>query len=205
MGLSSSKRPSQVLVVGLDAAGKTTMLHKMKPKEVKETIPTIGFNVEHAELKTGLDLISIDCWDVGGRSGLRPLWRYFYEGKDAVIFVVDSQDRMRLMEVKDEIRKISDENALDGLPMLIFANKQDLPMAASAAELVETLELKALRQQWQIIESSFEKKQGLTEGLQWLLSAIHGSKAMGEKAVGSQGKDDASTTASEDASPVKSP
>lgn len=166
------------------------------------TIPTIGFNVEHAELSTGLDLISIDCWDVGGRDGLRPLWRYFYEGKDAVIFVVDSQDRLRLMEVKDEIRKISDEDALAGLPMLIFANKQDLPMAASAAELVEILELKALRQQWQIIESSFQKKQGLAEGLQWLLSAIHGKPA--EKTMESQGKDDVSTTASEDASPVES-
>lgn len=80
------------------------------------TIPTIGFNVEHAELSTGLEAISVDCWDVGGRDKIRPLWRHFYQGKDAVIFVVDSadRDRERLMEVKDEIRQISDEDALAG-------------------------------------------------------------------------------------------
>eukprot|EP00438_Fugacium_kawagutii_P019154 Skav219343 [mRNA] locus=scaffold76:258280:259410:+ [translate_table: standard] len=164
MGLSASKRKSQVLVVGLDSAGKTTMLYKMKPKEVKATIPTIGFNVEQAELSMGLDLISIDCWDVGGRDKIRPLWRHFYQGKDAVVFVVDSADRERLMEVKDEIRQVSHEDALAGKPVLIFANKQDLPRALSAVELVETLELKALRQQWQIVESSFHTKQGAQRG-----------------------------------------
>lgn len=200
MGISASRRKSQVLVVGLDAAGKTSLLYKLKPKKVEMTIPTIGFNVEHAELSTGCELINIDAWDVGGRDKLRPLWRHFYADKQAVIFVIDSNDRERFPEVKDEIRKIYQEDQLSELPMLIFANKQDLPHAARASELVEVLELQTLRQKWQIFESSCLKNQGIQDGMAWLLSAIHGVP-MGstETAAATATKDgsDVSTVASE--------
>lgn len=200
MGISSSRRKSQVLVVGLDAAGKTSLLYKLKPKKVEMTIPTIGFNVEHAELCPGgggCELISIDAWDVGGRDKLRPLWRHFYAEKNAVIFVIDSNDRERFPEVKDEIRKIYMEDQLSDLPMLIFANKQDLPHAARASELVEALELQTLRQKWQIFESSCLKNQGIQEGMAWLVSAIHGVAVSTPRKTPKEVGSDASTLASD--------
>eukprot|EP00435_Cladocopium_sp_Y103_P058720 s315_g20.t1 len=221
MGISASRRKSQVLVVGLDAAGKTSLLYKLS-KKVEMTIPTIGFNVEHAELSTGCELISIDAWDVGGRDKLRPLWRHFYAEKNAVIFVIDSNDRDRFPEALIQLintdhgafgalgalihgksarnnRKIYMEDQLSDLPMLIFANKQDLPQAARASELVEALELRTLRQQWQIFESSCEKNQGIQEGMAWLVSAIHGRSPM-DAPIKAEPKDvvsDASTVASD--------
>merc|ERR1719402_1028876 len=79
-------------MVGLDAAGKTTILYKLKLGEIVTTIPTIGFNVETVEYKN----ISFTCWDVGGRDKIRPLWRHYYQNTDALIFVVDSNDRGRI-------------------------------------------------------------------------------------------------------------
>jgi len=84
-------------MVGLDAAGKTTILYKLKLGEVVTTIPTIGFNVETVEYKN----INFTAWDVGSRSKMRPLWRHYYQNTQALIFVVDANDRDRL-ERSDE-------------------------------------------------------------------------------------------------------
>ena len=202
MGISSSRRKSQILVVGLDAAGKTTMLYKMRPQKVETTIPTIGFNVEHATLKSSLELISMDAWDVGGRDKIRPLWRHFYAGKDAVIFVVDSQDRDRFPEVMDEIRKIATEDELADKPLLIFANKQDLPNAVPASELIKILHLQSLRQPWHIVESSMVKNKGIKDGFEWLTATIHGGSIelpdmRGIAKDGHSEVEDASTVASD--------
>ena len=82
-------RTQRILMSGLDAAGKTTMLYKLKLGVVVTTIPTIGFNVETVEYKN----ISFTCWDVGGKDKIRPLWRHYYQNCTALIFVVDSNDR----------------------------------------------------------------------------------------------------------------
>merc|ERR1712124_160271 len=87
-----SKREMRMLMLGLDAAGKTTILYKLKLGEVVTTIPTIGFNVETVEYRN----INFTVWDVGGQDKIRPLWRHYYQNTQAVIFVVDSSDRERL-------------------------------------------------------------------------------------------------------------
>merc|ERR1739842_98870 len=100
MGLAMSKiwarlvgkTEMRILMVGLDAAGKTTILYKLKLGEVITTIPTIGFNVETVEYKN----IEFTVWDIGGQHLIRPLWRHYYQGTEAVIFVVDSNDRERI-------------------------------------------------------------------------------------------------------------
>merc|ERR550514_1501139 len=94
-----TRREARVLIMGLDAAGKTTILYKWKLGEVVTTIPTIGFNVETVKYKN----ITITTWDVGGRSPLRPLWRHFMEGTNAIIFVVDSNDRDRIEHASEEL------------------------------------------------------------------------------------------------------
>ena len=91
--------------VGLDAAGKTTILYKLKLGEIVTTIPTIGFNVETVEYKN----ISFTVWDVGGQDKIRPLWRHYFQNTQGLIFVVDSNDRERIdgdNGAKDELHRM---------------------------------------------------------------------------------------------------
>ena len=92
------KKDVRILMVGLDAAGKTTILYKLKLGEIVTTIPTIGFNVETVEYKN----ISFTVWDVGGQDKIRPLWRHYFQNPQGLIFVVDSNDRERIQEAKEE-------------------------------------------------------------------------------------------------------
>merc|ERR1719229_1168052 len=99
------KQEMRILMVGLDAAGKTTVLYKLKLGGVVTTIPTIGFNVETVDYKN----ISFTVWDVGGQDRIRPLWRHYYMGTNAIIFVVDSNDRERMEEAREELWKMLNE------------------------------------------------------------------------------------------------
>ncbi|KAK2727385.1 hypothetical protein QYM36_008020 [Artemia franciscana] len=123
------------VVIGLDAAGKTTILYKLKLGEIVTTIPTIGFNVETVEYKN----ISFTVWDVGGQDKIRPLWRHYFQNTQGLIFVVDSNDRERIGEAQDELQKMLSEDELRDAVVLVFANKQDLPNAMSPAELTDRL------------------------------------------------------------------
>eukprot|EP00456_Euglypha_rotunda_P045277 TRINITY_DN3583_c0_g1_i7.p1 TRINITY_DN3583_c0_g1~~TRINITY_DN3583_c0_g1_i7.p1 ORF type:complete len:125 (+),score=26.96 TRINITY_DN3583_c0_g1_i7:137-511(+) len=99
------KKEMRILMVGLDAAGKTTILYKLKLGEVVTTIPTIGFNVETVEYKN----ISFTVWDVGGQDKIRPLWRHYYQNTQGIIFVVDSNDRDRIDDSKEIGRAVQQE------------------------------------------------------------------------------------------------
>merc|ERR1712006_10088 len=95
-------------MVGLDAAGKTTMLYKMKLGEVDTTIPTIGFNVDSVEYRN----INFTVWDIGGQDKIRKLWRHYYQGTDGVIFVIDSSDRDRIEDAREELMKLLDDEEM---------------------------------------------------------------------------------------------
>ncbi|KAJ4137989.1 Arf GTPase arf1 [Fusarium oxysporum] len=123
----------RILMVGLDGAGKTTVLYKLKLGEVITTIPTIGFNVETVQYKN----ISFTVWDVGGQDRIRSLWRHYYRNTEGVIFVVDSNDRSRIGEAREVMQRMLNEDELRNAAWLVFANKQDLPEAMSAAEITE--------------------------------------------------------------------
>ncbi|KAK3536557.1 hypothetical protein QTP86_013760, partial [Hemibagrus guttatus] len=130
-----------LLQVGLDAAGKTTVLYKLKLGEVVTTIPTIGFNVETVEYKN----ISFTVWDVGGQNVIRPLWRHYYQNTTGLIFVVDSSDRERIQEAALELQMMIEEDALRDAVVLVLANKQDLPNAVPVHEMTEKLRLHAMK------------------------------------------------------------
>lgn len=152
-------------MVGLDAAGKTTILYKLKLGEIVTTIPTIGFNVETVEYKN----ISFTVWDVGGQDKIRPLWRHYFQNTQGLIFVVDSNDRERADEAKEELSKMLQEDELRDAILLVFANKQDLPNAMSSAEITEKLGLNTLRNRnWYIQATCATQGNGLYEGLDWL-------------------------------------
>jgi len=173
MGLSISslfqrlfgKQNMRILMVGLDAAGKTTILYKLKLGEVVTTIPTIGFNVETVEYKN----ISFTVWDVGGQDKIRPLWRHYFTNTQGLIFVVDSNDKERLQEATEELNKMVNEDELRDAIVLVFANKQDLPNALSVSEITEKLKLHQLRgRKWYVQAATATQGTGLYEGLDWL-------------------------------------
>ena len=134
----------RILMVGLDAAGKTTILYKLKLGEIVTTIPTIGFNVETVEYKN----ISFTVWDVGGQDKIRPLWRHYYQNTQGLIYVVDSSDAERVSEAQEELHKMLQEDELRDAVVLVFANKQDLPNALSVTDLTSKLGLNQLRRKW---------------------------------------------------------
>ncbi|KAB5555985.1 hypothetical protein DKX38_006894 [Salix brachista] len=164
-----AKKEMRILMVGLDAAGKTTILYKLKLGEIVTTIPTIGFNVETVEYKN----ISFTVWDVGGQDKIRPLWRFYFQNTQGLIFVVDSNDRDRVVEARDELHRMLNEDELRDAVLLVFANKQDLPNAMNAAEITDKLGLHSLRQRhWYIQSTCATSGEGLYEGLDWLSNNI---------------------------------
>eukprot|EP00747_Dinoflagellata_sp_TGD_P164826 gnl/TRDRNA2_/TRDRNA2_185295_c0_seq1.p1 gnl/TRDRNA2_/TRDRNA2_185295_c0~~gnl/TRDRNA2_/TRDRNA2_185295_c0_seq1.p1 ORF type:complete len:238 (-),score=38.07 gnl/TRDRNA2_/TRDRNA2_185295_c0_seq1:257-970(-) len=164
-----AKRSLRILMVGLDAAGKTTILYKLRLGEVETTIPTIGFNVETVEYQSATKITSFTSWDVGGRDKIRPLWRHYYRNTQALVFVVDSNDRERIEDAAEQLSQLLCEDELDGAPLLVFANKQDIPRSMSTAEIADKLSLHKIRDRpWYIQASCAMTGDGLYEGLDWL-------------------------------------
>lgn len=167
------KKEMRILMVGLDAAGKTTILYKLKLGEIVTTIPTIGFNVETVEYKN----ISFTVWDVGGQDKIRPLWRHYFQNTQGLIFVVDSNDRERIQEACDELARMLNEDELRDAVVLVFANKQDLPNAMNAAEVTDKLQLHGLaNRSWYIQATCATSGDGLYEGLDWLSNQLKNGK-----------------------------
>lgn len=167
--LAGGREDVSLLMVGLDAAGKTTILYKLKLGTVVTTVPTIGFNVETVEYRN----LSFTVWDIGGQDRLRPLWRHYYRGARGLIYVVDSNDRERLEDAREELSKILEEEEMREAVVLVIANKQDLPNAMPAAEISERLGLQKVRgRQWYIQSACATSGDGLYEGLDWLSRAL---------------------------------
>ncbi|XP_052465182.1 ADP-ribosylation factor 4-like [Carassius gibelio] len=159
------KKAMRLLMVGLDAAGKTTVLYKLKLGEVVTTIPTLGFNVETVEYKN----ISFTVWDVGGQDVIRRLWRHYYQNTKGLIFVVDSSDRDRIETAAEELKAMLAEDEMRDAVLLVLANKQDLPKAMPVPELTDKLGLHTLRgRQWFVQATCAVQGSGLYEGLDWL-------------------------------------
>jgi small GTP-binding protein len=161
----------RVLLFGLDAAGKTTILYVLKLGKVVKRIPTIGFAVE--TITSGN--LNTTAFDVGGRDKIRPLWRHYYTNTSAIVFVVDSNDRERLDNASEQLHQIANKEELKNLPILIFANKQDLPNALTLDEIKEKLNLSKLDQmktKWHLQPATATKNEGLHEGFQWLANTL---------------------------------
>jgi ADP-ribosylation factor protein 1 len=139
------------------------------PRSYRTTENDTGFNVETVEYKN----ISFTVWDVGGQDKIRPLWRHYFQNTQGLIFVVDSNDRDRISEARDELHRMLNEDELRDAVLLVFANKQDLPNAMTAAEITDKLGLHSLRQRhWFIQSTCATSGEGLYEGLDWLSTNI---------------------------------
>jgi len=169
----ASKEEMRILMLGLDAAGKTTVLYKLKLGEVVTTIPTVGFNVESVEYNN----ISFTVWDIGGQDKIRRLWRYYFQGTQGLVFVVDGSDRDRVEDAREELMKVLGEDEMRDAALLVLANKQDLPNAMPAAELTEKLGLQCLRShRWYIQSTCATSGDGLYEGMDWMSRVLSSRK-----------------------------
>lgn len=163
----------RILMLGLDAAGKTTILYHLKLGQCVTTIPTVGFNVETVTYKK----TRFNVWDVGGQDKIRPLWRHYYTGTQGLIFVVDCADADRIDEAKQELHKIANDREMKDAVILIFANKQDLPDAMKPHEVQEKLGLSLLRDRnWFVQPSCATTGDGIEDGLMWLTSNYKSGK-----------------------------
>ncbi|CAI0561285.1 unnamed protein product [Linum tenue] len=168
-------------MLGLDAAGKTTILYKLHIGEVLSTVPTIGFNVEKVQYKN----VVFTVWDVGGQEKLRPLWRHYFNNTDGLIYVVDSLDRERIVKAKAEFQAIIKDPFMLNSVILVFANKQDMKGAMTPAEVGQGLGLFELKnRKWHIQGTCALKGDGLYEGLDWLSSTLKEMRAAGYSSVG---------------------
>lgn len=162
-------REYRVLILGLDSAGKSTILFKLHCGEVVTTLPTIGFNMETVQYRN----INFKVWDLGGQDSIRPFWRLYYQNTDAIIYVVDAADTDRIALSRKELHYMLQEEELRRTMLLVFANKQDLPGALSEFEVSERLGLHDIRDRtWQIFKSSAINGTGLYEGLDWLVESL---------------------------------
>lgn len=168
-----TRDPARVLLLGLDAAGKTTVLYKfLKARETLNTFPTVGFNVEQVTCQH----LPMVIWDFGGQMMIRNLRQQSLENNDAIIFVVDSADRDSFADARAELWTFL-EFTLDLMEhplLLVLANKQDLPNAVRVSQLVKVLGLNKLPKstQWHIQPTCAQQGTGLPEALGWLAVSI---------------------------------
>ncbi|XP_069720718.1 ADP-ribosylation factor-like protein 14 [Phaenicophaeus curvirostris] len=171
MGLQNTKhskvKQANILMLGLDSAGKSTLLYKFKCDEVFLTSPTIGFNVDMIETRKDF---TMTFWDVGGQQKMRQLWCTFLENTDGLLYVVDSSDKRRLEESKKEFVLILKNEFIKNVPVIVLANKQDLPGALNAEEITRRFNVKKYcsDRNWYVQPCCALTGEGLSEALRIL-------------------------------------
>mmetsp|Transcript_7636 Transcript_7636/g.10624 ORF Transcript_7636/g.10624 Transcript_7636/m.10624 type:complete len:186 (+) Transcript_7636:79-636(+) len=169
--LKRSDNEARILVLGLDNSGKTTILKKLSEEDITHIMPTQGFNIKSL-MQDGFKL---NVWDIGGQKSIRPYWRNYFDQTDALVYVVDSADSKRLEETTIELQQLLDEEKLQDIPVLVFANKQDLMNATDVDDIKEELKMCAGRN-WTIIGCSAKTGEGLQDGMEWLVEELNSSK-----------------------------
>ncbi|KAM4677298.1 ADP-ribosylation factor-like protein 3 [Discoglossus pictus] len=163
----------RIVLLGLDNAGKTTILTRLALEEISCITPTQGFNIKSVQAQ-GLKLT---IWDIGGQRAIRSHWKKYLGSTDLLIYVVDSADRKRFEETGQELAELVEEDSLLGVPLLVFANKQDLMSAAPAADIATGLNLHTYRDRiWQIQACSALSGEGIQDGMKWICKNIANKK-----------------------------
>ncbi|GJJ07758.1 ADP-ribosylation factor-like protein 2 [Clathrus columnatus] len=161
----------RILFLGLDNAGKTTIVKKINGEDILTVSPTLGFNIKtfiHGKY-------TLNIWDVGGQRTLRPYWKNYFEQTDAIVWVVDSGDRLRMQDCREELHALLLEERLSGASLLVFANKQDINGSMAEEEIRDALDLPSIKtHQWKILPCSAMTGSNLIEGLDWVVRDIAG-------------------------------
>lgn len=159
--LTKQQKPPQVLLMGLDSAGKSTLLYRLQQGVIMETSPTVGFNVGTLDLNKKT---SLTVWDIGGQRTMRSNWTYYLEGCKALVFVVDSSDRDRMGEAKKALKKVLSDEHMKQVPLMVLANKKDLPNSMTIREVSNLLDLPSYSDRtWEIQGCSAVQGLGLQQ------------------------------------------
>ncbi|KAI9709288.1 MAG: ADP-ribosylation factor, Arf Arf6 [Bogoriella megaspora] len=152
----------RLLMLGLDAAGKTTILYKLKLDQDVTTIPTVGFNVETVTYKN----TKFNVWDSTAN--------FARKGTQGLIFVIDSNDRDRMDEARLELQRIIQDREMKDALLLVFANKQDISGCMTPQEVKGLLKLDSVASghTWNVVPSCATTGEGIFEGLAWLSSHV---------------------------------
>uniref|UniRef100_A0ABI7XCL9 ARF like GTPase 3 n=1 Tax=Felis catus TaxID=9685 RepID=A0ABI7XCL9_FELCA len=170
---SAPDQEVRILLLGLDNAGKTTLLKQLASEDISHITPTQGFNIKSVQSQG----FKLNVWDIGGQRKIRPYWRNYFENTDILIYVIDSADRKRFEETGQELAELLEEEKLSCVPVLIFANKQDLLTAAPASEIAEGLNLHTIRDRvWQIQSCSALTGEGVQDGMNWVCKNVNAKK-----------------------------
>ena len=155
----------KIIILGIQEAGKTTILYRLSLGQLVKTTPTIGSNVEELTYNN----VKFQAWDLGGQESTRTVWDVYYMNTDAVVYVIDSQDDENFEASKTEFHKVLANQNLKNAVILIFANKQDLPGAKNINKIIEDYELNKIKNHiWHIQPCSAVKGEGLVNGIKWL-------------------------------------
>ena len=155
----------KAIMIGLDMVGKTSILNHLKPGQIVQTIPFIAFIVETIEYYG----ISINIWNISPQIKNLSIWKEQLKGTNILIFVIDSSDHERIEEAKNELYRMLSYEELKKIPILIYANKQDLINKMSVEEIEERLNLNSIPNiRWFIQGCSAIEGTGLYEGLEWV-------------------------------------
>lgn len=163
------EKEMRILMVGLDNAGKTTIVKRINGEDIREISPTLGFNIKTMPYNGFM----LNLWDVGGQKTIRAYWRNYFESTDGLIWVVDSADRTRMQLCAEELHALLKEERLMAASLLIFANKQDIPGALHIDSVSQELRMPEFsNRNAHIVGCSAVSSAGLREGMDWLVSDI---------------------------------
>jgi small GTP-binding protein len=161
---SRSRNNFKIIILGIQNAGKTTILYRLSIGQLVKTTPTIGSNVEEISYNN----VKLQAWDLGGQQSTRSVWDVYFVNTDAIIYVIDTHDET-YDDSKTQFYKLLSNEALKNAIILIYANKQDLPGAKNVAEIIRIYELDTIKDHiWHIQPCSAQTGEGLITGMKWL-------------------------------------
>ena len=158
----------KIVFLGLPNAGKTTILYLLKIGEVIKSIPTISFNKEEIKDKN----VRFEAWDLAGSDNSINYWKYYIQGANAIIYVVDASDEKKHLKSKEILHSTLKIMESEEVIIAILSNKHDLVGCVKYPEFVKNFELNKIKKKWQVFETNKDDTEGYFEAMQWIKENI---------------------------------